>query len=96
MEKKIVVILEILFIIGAFFFYTFKEVIPDYKKSIGSSDKFINTEVYNKMYEFNIDNKINFSIIIDENNKIYHMFFFDKESTCLANKNIENNKLEEG
>ena len=35
MEKKIVVILEILFIIGAFFFYTFKEVIPDYKKSIG-------------------------------------------------------------
>lgn len=96
MEKKIIVILEILIIGVAFLAYTFKEAIPEYKKSIGSSDKFINTDIYNKMYEFNIDNKINFSIIIDENNNIYHMFFFDKESTCLANKNIENNKLEEG
>ena len=96
MEKKIIVILEILIIGVAFLAYTFKEAIPEYKKSIGSSDKFINTEIYNKMYEFNIDNKINFSIIIDENNNIYHMFFFDKESACLANKNIENNKLEEG
>lgn len=96
MEKKIVFILEILIIIGLFIFYIFKEVIPDYKKSIGSSDKFINSELYNKMFEFNIDNKINFSIIIDENNNIYHMLFFDKNSTCLANKNIENNKLEEG
>lgn len=96
MEKKITIILEILIIGIAFFVYTFKEVIPEYKESIGSSDKFINSEIYKKMYEFNIDNKINFSIIIDENNKIYHMFFFDKESTCLANKNIENNKLEEG
>ena len=96
MEKKIVVILEILIIVGLFIFYLITEVIPDYKKLIGSSDKFINTKVYDKMYEFNIDNKINFSIIIDENNNIYHMFFFDKESACLANKNIENNKLEEG
>lgn len=96
MEKKIIVILEILIIGVAFLAYTFKEAIPEYKKSIGSSDKFINIDIYNKMYEFNIDNKINFSIIIDENNNIYHMFFFDKESACLANKNIENNKLEEG
>ena len=96
MEKKILIIFEILIVVGLFLFYTFKEVIPDYKRSIGSSDKFINEKIYKKMYEFNIDNKINFSIIIDENNKIYHMFFFDKESTCLANKNIENNKLEEG
>lgn len=96
MEKKIIVILEILIIGVAFLAYTFKEAIPEYKKTIGSSDKFINTEIYNKMYEFNIDNKINFSIIIDENNNIYHMFFFDKEAACLANKNIENNKLEEG
>lgn len=96
MEKKIIVIIEILIIGVAFLAYTFKEVIPEYKNSIGSSDKFINTEIYNKMYEFNIDNKINFSIIIDENNNIYHMFFFDKEAACLANKNIENNKLEEG
>ncbi len=96
MEKKIVFVLEILIIVVLFTFYIIKEAIPEYKKTIGSSDKFINSELYNKMYEFNIDNKINFSIIIDENNNIYHMLFFNKESACLANKKIENNKLEEG
>ena len=95
MEKKILIIFEILIVAGLFLFYTFKEVIPDYKRSIGSSDKFINEKIYKKMYEFNIDNKINFSIIIDENNKIYHMLFFNKDSACLANKNIENNTVEE-
>ena len=95
MEKKILIIFEILIVAGLFLFYTFKEVIPDYKRSIGSSDKFINEKIYKKKYEFNIDNKINFSIIIDENNKIYHMLFFNKESACLANKNIENNTVEE-
>lgn len=96
MEKKIVIVIEILIIVVAFLFYIFKEAIPDYKKSIGSSDRFINTKLYKKMYEFNIDNNVNFSIIIDENSKIYHMFFYDKNAVSLANKNIENNKLEEG
>ena len=94
MEKKILIIFEILIVAGLFLFYTFKEVIPDYKRSIGSSDKFINEKIYKKMYEFNIDNKINFSIIIDENNKIYPMLFFNKESACLANKNIVLSKEE--
>ena len=96
MENKIVVILEIIIVFGLFIFYILTEAIPDYKKSIGSSDKFINTEAYEKMYEFNIDNKINFSIIIDKNNKIYHMLFFNRDSAFLANKNIENNELEKG
>ena len=78
MEKKILIIFEILIVAGLFLFYTFKEVIPDSKRSIGSSDKIINEKLYKKMYEFNIDNKINFSIIIDENNKIYHMLFLFK------------------
>ena len=37
MEKKILIIFEILIVAGLFLFYTFKEVIPDYKRSIGSS-----------------------------------------------------------
>ena len=96
MENKIIVILEIIIVFGLFIFYILTEAIPDYKKSIGSSDKFINIEAYEKMYEFNIDNKINFSIIIDKNNKIYHMLFFNRDSAFLANKNIENNELEKG
>ena len=96
MEKKIVFILEVIIVFGLFVFYIITEAIPDYKKSIGSSDKFINSKLYNRMYEFNIDNNINFSIIVDKNNNIYHMFFYNKDSCSLANKNIENNKLENG
>ena len=96
MEKKIVFILEIVIVFGLFIFYIVTEAIPDYKKSIGSSDRFINTEKYTKMYEFNIDNNINFSIIIDKDNKIYHMLFFNKNSAVLSNKNIENNTISDG
>lgn len=96
MENKIVFIIELLIILGLFSFYIIKEVVPDYKKSLGSSDKFINVELFDKMYEFNIDNNVNFSIIIDKNNSICHMFFFDRNSTCLANRNIENNTIEVG
>ena len=96
MENKVVFILELLVVFGLFIFYLVAEAIPEYKKSLGSSDRFINEKLYDKMYEFNIDNNINFSIIVDKNNKIYHMFFFNKDSASLANKNIENNTLEEG
>ena len=59
MEKKIFVVFEIVLIIGASLYYVFKEVIPEYKSSMGSSDRFIKTSEYKNMFEFNIDNNAN-------------------------------------
>lgn len=91
MKEKVVIILEIVFILGAFLFYIIKEEIPELKRQYGSSDKIINTKRYQNMIEINIDNNIDFSVIIDNDKRIYHLMFFNKDSVVLYNKNIENN-----
>lgn len=96
MKKKLLIILEILIIIGASLYYILKEVIPEYKSSIGSSDRFIKTSDYKNMIEFNIDNKVNFALVINEEKKIYHIMFFNEDAVCLYNKNIENSSISDG
>lgn len=96
MERKILVVIEIVVILLFSIIYIFKEVIPEYKNNIGSSDRFINTSDYKNMFEFNIDNKINFSLVINEEKKIYHIMFFEENAVCLYNQKIENKDLESG
>lgn len=97
MKKKIIIIiLEILLLLGLGIFYTIKEVIPDLKKQYGSSDKVLNTKRYKNMIEIIIDDNIDFSILLDKDEKIYHMMFFSKDSIILYNRNIENSSLEVG
>ncbi len=96
MNKKILVLCEILFIIGASVFYFVKEVVPDLKEEFGSSDTLIKTDYYENMIELEIDEIVDFSLVINKEKKIYHLMFFDKNSVCLYNKNIENKSIEDG
>lgn len=97
MKKKIIiVVLEILLLLGLGIFYTIKEVIPDLKRQYGSSDKVVNAKRYENMIEIIVDDNIDFSILLDKDEKIYHMFFLNKGSIILYNENIENNRLEDG
>lgn len=96
MNNKVLIIGEILFIIGASIFYIIKEVVPDLKEEYGSSDRFIKTDYYKNMLEFKIDNEINFGIVINEQKELYHLMFFDKNSLCLYNKNIERSSINKG
>lgn len=96
MSKKILYFLEIFIIILASIYYIFKEVIPDYRKNIGSSDKMINTSIYKNMIEIKINNKVNFAILINDESKIYHLLFFSENALCLYNKNIENTEIYDG
>ena len=90
MKKKTVVILEVLILLISAVIYFYVEVLPDFKKSLGSSDKLINTKKYQNMIEFNIDNNTNFALVLNKDKKVYHIFFFSKTARCLYNKNIEN------
>lgn len=94
MSKKILVIGEILFIIIASIFYIVKEIVPQYREEFGSSDVLIKTDYYKNMIEFNIDNTVNFAVILSEDKKIYHLMFFDKNALCLYNQNIENRSVD--
>ena len=76
MKKEfIIVCLEILLLLGLGIFYTIKEVIPDLKRQYGSSDKVINANRYENMIEIIVDNNVDFSIILDKDEKIYHIFY---------------------
>lgn len=96
MDKKIVIIFEILFVVVAICYYVVKEMIPEYKNMYGSSDKIVNPEKMDNMIEIKVDDVTDFIILIDKNKNIYHMIFLSKYSTRLYNKNIENNNLTNG
>ena len=94
LNKKALFILELLLIVMGLLYFTIKDAIPAYKSNFGSSDKFINTSKYKNLIEVRIDNRINFGLIINDSNKIYGILFFDKNSICLYNQNVENKDLE--
>lgn len=96
MNKKLVILLEIVLIIVGITYYVVKIGIPEYKASMGSSDPFINSKKYNNLIEIKINQNTDFGIIIDEDGNINHLFFFDSSSVFLYNKNIENMKLDKG
>ena len=85
-----IIILLVLFLGGLFFKY-----LPEYKKSLGSSDSYIDSANYDDLIEIYIDNKPNF-MIVTKKETINGILFFDKESLCLYNQNIENSKIEDG
>lgn len=94
MEKKLRIIFELVFILGAFIYFTIKLVVPDAKEKFGPSDRFINTNSYVNMFEVNIDNNIRYALVVNNEEKVYHLMFFDLKSTCLYNKNIEGSSIE--
>jgi len=94
-DKVIRIIIEVVIVIVLLGWYTYKEVIPELKEKYGSSDKIINSNLYKNMIELNIDNT-NFILVINKKNSIYHIFFLDKTSLVLHNKNIENTSIDNG
>lgn len=95
MEKKLKIIFEILFVVGAIFYYYQRIFIPEYRAKMGSSDYFVRSEDYSNMVEISIDNHSDFVFVWNDEEVIYHMFFLSKDSSCLYNKNIEGKSFEE-
>lgn len=95
MEKKLKIIFEILFVVGAIFYYYQRIFIPEYRAKMGSSDYFVRSEDYSNMVEISIDNHSDFVFVWNDEEVIYHMFFLSKDSSCLYNKNIEGKNFEE-
>ena len=91
-ETKLKFIIEVLFVVIGLIILTITTTVPDIKKQFGGSGKIINTKNYKNMVELNIDDKIDFIMVLD-NDSIYHIFFLDNNSLYLYDKDIENNKI---
>ena len=96
MNEKVIALIEIVCILVACVLYIIFKVIPEYREEYGSSDKLIQVSNYKNMVEFTIDNKVNFSLVLNKDDVIYHIMFFDKNATCLYNKNIEGKSIDLG
>lgn len=90
MNKKIVTIIEIVAIIIVLILALCFKFYPEYQKTKGSSDYFINTKNYEDLVEIKINNSTNFILMISSNNRVNHIIFLDETSLCLYNKSIEN------
>ncbi len=95
MSDKTIQILKIIIVLVLFLGGLFFKYLPEYKKSLGSSDSYIDSANYDDLIEIYIDNKPNF-MIVTKKETINGILFFDKESLCLYNQNIENSKIEDG
>lgn len=94
MEKKLIIIAEIVFVVIAIGYYTVKELIPDLKKQYGSSDKIVNPEKCTNIVEIKINDDVDYMYLLDKEEKIYHIIFLSPSSLVLYNKNIENNNYD--
>lgn len=89
--NKIEILLVFLLIIGALLF----KFIPEYQNSQGSSDAYIDSTSFDDIIEIKVNDKPNFAIVTSDNS-IIGILFFDKESLCIYNQNIENMTIEDG
>ena len=88
MDKK-TFLFEAMVIAALLIYYVVWIEIPDIKKSLGSSDHFINTSSYQSAIEINIDKNTHFMYVLNQENKVYYLFFLNQSSTILYNQNIE-------
>lgn len=95
MKEKYKNILQIVIVFILIICALIFNVIPEYKASQGSSDKYIDTENYTDLVGVKVNNKPNFALIITDN-QISNILFFDKESLCLYNQNIEGLSIKDG
>lgn len=94
MKEKTKNILELLAIIIIMIIMLIVKVIPEYKASIGSSDKYIDTDNFVDLIEFTINNKTNFALVTDTKN-VTNILFFEETSLCLYNQQLEGKPIEE-
>ena len=70
MRNKAVILLEVIIVIIMFAWYISTTLIPELKQKFGSSDTFINSNLYNNMVELNIDDT-NFILVLNSREKIF-------------------------
>ena len=94
-KDRYLFILEIFILVVLFILVTIFIIWPEYKKTIGSSDKYINTEENFSLMEWRLPQEVNFILVINQE-KISNILFLTDNTYCLYNQNIEGLSLKKG
>ena len=94
-KERYLFIFELFILIVLFVLVTLFITWPEYKKTIGSSDKYINTEENFSLMEWTLPQEVNFILVINQE-KITNILFLTDNTYCLYNQNIEGLTLEKG
>jgi len=90
--NKIIQIIEFVALLVIAVLLVIFKYIPEYKATLGSSDKFIKYKDCQYIMEINISNGPDFMIIMNDKTILSNIIFLNNESLCLYNKNIESTK----
>ena len=95
MEKRLRIVFEVLIVVVLVTYYLIRTVIPDLKKIYGSSDHILNTQEYHSMVEILIDEDFDVCFVLNSEDVVFHLLFFDKNAVSLYNQDIENHNIED-
>ena len=95
MNEKTWNIIQVIIVFLLIIFSLIFKFIPEYKAGKGSSDIFFTGDKYDDFVEININNKLDFGLIIIDK-KIDHILFFSNDAGCLYNQDIEGMNINNG
>ena len=72
--------LQIILFLVIVIVYFIKTVYPEIKSSVGSSDRLLNAEKYLNMYEIEINDSVDFTLLLSDTYQIYHIMFLNENS----------------
>lgn len=88
-------VLEIIVVIAIVIYLAITKALPEYQKSLGSSEKIFSTDNYKTGIEFNITTGPTFFLVINKDNEVSNIFIENEQAGIIANQNIEGKNIEE-
>lgn len=87
-------VLEVLAILVIVVYLAVTKVMPEYQKSLGSSERLFSTSNYETGVEVNITTGPAFFLVINKNNQVTNIFIENEQAGVIANQNIEGKTIE--
>ena len=88
-------VLEVIVVIAVVVYLAITKALPEYQKSLGSSEKIFSTDNYKTGIEFDITTGPAFFLVINKDNEVANIFIENEQAGVIANQDIEGKSIED-
>ena len=88
-------VLEVIVVIAVVVYLAITKALPEYQKSLGSSEKIFSTDNYKTGIEFDITTGPAFFLVINKDNEVANIFIENEQAGVIANQEIEGKSIED-